>query len=383
MKRTLGRKAARAAQLALMRSMRVTRRLVRPRRKEPGAAPGTLVHTGPRRVDKTVMHLLRYSPQTFEESNVISPDECFPSRGDGTVTWLNVDGLHDTERLADLGRLAGLHPLVLEDIVSIGQRPKQEAYDGQHYLVLRMLNFDREKRLIEEEQISIIVGRDYVISFQEAPGNVWDPIRDRLRTGKGQARQRGADYLAYALMDAIVDEYFAVVETVGDELERLEAEVMEAPLRSTIAHIHHLKGELLILRKAVWPLRDVFNSLIRDESELFADATKFFLRDAYDHAVQVIDTVETMRDVTAGLIDLYLSSVSNKNERDHEGADADRHTVHSADVPGGRVRHELPLHAGTADAVGLPHAVGDHARDRSVHDHLVQAEILALMGRPR
>jgi magnesium transporter len=151
-----------------------------------------------------------------------------------------------------------------------------------------------------------------VLSFQEAPGDVWDPVRERLRNNKGTTRARGADYLAYALMDAIVDAYFHVVERVGDHLEELETDVMEQPSRRTVGAIHHLKGELLIMRKATWPLRDVFNSLLRDESSIFSHGIKVYVRDLYDHAVQVIDTVETMRDITAGLIDLYLSSVSNR-----------------------------------------------------------------------
>jgi magnesium transporter len=303
---------ARAAQKALVQGLRITRRIVRPRVKPPGAAPGTIVHTGEQRVEQTILHLIRYSPDHFEERDVAGPAECFPPPPGTGVTWLNIDGLHDTALLQDLGTRAGLHPLVLEDVVSIGQRPKQEEYPPQHYIVLRMLDFDTVKREITEEQISLVVGPNYVLSFQEAPGDVWDPVRERLRNNKGTTRARGADYLAYALMDAIVDAYFHVVERVGDHLEELETDVMEQPSRRTVGAIHHLKGELLIMRKATWPLRDVFNSLLRDESSIFSHGIKVYVRDLYDHAVQVIDTVETMRDITAGLIDLYLSSVSNR-----------------------------------------------------------------------
>jgi len=302
----------RAAQKALLRSLRVTRRLVRRTGKKQGAAPGTLVHTGIRRLEKTQLHLIRYGPDTVQEQDIDSPAECIPPQSHDLVTWLDINGLHDTELLGQVGRLTGMHPLLVEDVLSIGQRPKQEEYEQHHFIVLRMMQFDAERAEIHEEQISIVVGTNYVISFQEAPGDVWDSVRDRIRAGKGTIRQRGPDYLAYALMDAVVDGYFSVIEAIGDQIEVLEAEVMDEPDRTTVTRIYQLKGELLIARKAVWPLRDLFNTLIRDESRLFTDNTKLFLRDAYDHAVQVIDNVETMRDLTASLIDLYLSSISNR-----------------------------------------------------------------------
>jgi len=292
--------------------LRVTRRLVGQPARKAGSAPGTPVHTGTQRVEHARLHMIRYGPDSCQEQDIERPGECFPSDAPHLVTWLNIDGLHDTRLLTDLAEKAELHPLVLEDVVSIGQRPKEEQYGSQHYIVLRMLEFNAGKQEILAEQISIVVGPNYVLSFQEAPGDVWEPVRERLRTGKGNLRARGADFLAYALMDSIVDEYFKVVEIMSDQLDRIEPQVMENPGREVISEIHHLKGELLVMRKAVWPLRDLFNSLIRDESERFSADTKVFLRDLYDHAFQIIDAVETMRDVTAGLIDLYLSSVSNR-----------------------------------------------------------------------
>jgi len=303
---------ATSAQRAIIRGLRVTRRLIRKRGKKGGMAPGSVVHTGEKRVEEVKFHVIRFGPDAFEERDVASPAECFPAADSFPVTWLNIDGLHDTTLLSEVARLAGLHPLVIEDIVSTGQRPKQEAYGEQLYIVLRMLRYDRDQRQIDEEQVSIVVGPRYVLSFQESGGDVWDPVRERLRQGKGHARTRGADYLAYTLMDAVVDEYFNVVEAVGDHLGELEEEVTEHPSRGTVAAIYALKGELLVLRKAVWPLRDLFNSLVRDEFEAISEGTRVFLRDAYDHAVQVIDNVETMRDLSGGLIDIYLSSVSNR-----------------------------------------------------------------------
>ncbi|MGD8276763.1 MAG: magnesium/cobalt transporter CorA [Gemmatimonadota bacterium] len=307
-------KKSRRARLTPMRLLRVSTRIVRRRGKKPGAAPGTIVHTGEKRLEQPRITLIRYGPEAFE-SREIEPDEiagCFPPPDSGHVTWLNVDGLHDTELLRGLGQRAGLHPLIVEDIGSVGQRPKQEEYDGSHYIVLRMLRYDDTNYQVEEEQLSVVVGPDYVLSFQESVGDSFDPVRERLRQARGQIRSRGADYLAYALMDAVVDEYFTVIEKIGDRLEDLEQDVILDPRQETVRDIHHLKNELLVMRRAVWPLRDLFNTLIRDDSPLFSDVTRVYLRDAYDHAVQVIDNTETMRDLTAGLLDMYLSSVSNR-----------------------------------------------------------------------
>lgn len=305
-------RSRRTAQKALVRGIRLTRRLVGKAPSKRGLPPGTLVHTGEQRVEHTRMHAIRFGPDTFREWDVERPDDCFPPADAGTVTWLNVDGLHDVELLGELGRLAGLHPLALEDVVSLRQRPKQEDYDTHVYIVLRMLDYDAARGEVTSEQISLIVGANFVISFQEAPGDVWDSVRERLRNAKSGFRARGADYLAYALMDSIVDAYFKVVEMLGDQLEQLEMQVMDQPNRASIHAIHRLKGELLVMRKAVWPLRDVFNSLLRDEDSPFGPGTRIYLRDLHDHTFQIIDAVETMRDITGGLIDLYLSSMSNR-----------------------------------------------------------------------
>jgi magnesium transporter len=272
------------------------------------------VHTGEKRLEQPRITLIGYDAADFE-SREIEPAgiaDCFPPPDADRVTWLNIDGLHDTDLLHDLGQRAGLHPLMVEDIGSVGQRPKQEEYETNHFIVLRMLRYNETNHQVEEEQLSIVVGPNYVLSFQEAAGDSFDPVRERLRLGRGQIRSRGADYLAYALMDAVVDEYFVVVETIGDRIEQLEQDVILDPQPETASAIHHLKNELLVMRRAVWPLRDLFNSLLRDESPIFSQGTRVYLRDAYDHAVQVIDNTETMRDLTAGLLDMYLSSVSNR-----------------------------------------------------------------------
>jgi len=296
----------------LIRRLRVMGRLVRRMTKRPGTAPGTPVHTGRRRVEQLHLHRITYDEGSIDERHADAVDPVFPFETGPVRTWLNVDGLHDVELLRDLASRIGLHPLALEDVVSIGQRPKAEEYDHQLYIVVRMLAYDDATKELTEEQISIVLGEGYVVSFQEDVGDVWDPVRERLRSGRTTIRRLGADYLAYSLIDAIVDGYFAVLEKLGDRMESLENTMLEEARRDTIAEVHHIKRELLLMRRAVWPARDLLNSLIRDGSPLIADGTRVFLRDAYDHAVQVIDTVETLRDLASGIIDLYLSTASNR-----------------------------------------------------------------------
>jgi len=307
-------KKKRRARLVPRQLLRISGRIIRRRGKKAGASPGTMVHTGEKRVDRPRITLIRYDAESFESEEIERSDiaACFPPPETDRVIWLNIDGLHDTDLLHELGQRAGLHPLIVEDIVSVGQRPKQEEYESHHYIVLRMLRFNETDHQVEEEQLSIVVGPGYVLSFQESVGDSFDPVRERLRQARGQIRARGSDYLAYALMDAVVDEYFGVIEKIGDRIEDLEQDVILDPRQETASTIHHLKNELLVMRRAVWPLRDLFNALLRDDSPLFTDLTRVYLRDAYDHAVQVIDNTETMRDLTAGLLDMYLSSVSNR-----------------------------------------------------------------------
>jgi magnesium transporter len=228
------------------------------------------------------------------------------------VTWINVDGLHQVEVIEKLGECYGLHPLVLEDILNTDQRPKMEDYGEYIYIVLRDLDYSDKSNEIEGEQISLIVGSNFVFSFQEREGDTFDPIRDRIRNNKGRIRKMGADHLAYALLDSIVDNYFIILEKLGEKIEWLEEKLVTDPTRETLQGIHHLKRELLFLRKGVWPLREVINGLARGESSLVTEPTRIYLRDVYDHTIQTIDTIETYRDMVSGMLDIYLSSVSNR-----------------------------------------------------------------------
>jgi magnesium transporter len=287
------------------------RRLIRTSHKKPGSAPGTLVYSGPERAEPVQVSLVEYDHESVDEGILTDPDFHEISQR-SRVTWINIDGLSDLELIKRMGAAFDLHMLTLEDLVSTGQRPKHEEHENYIFVVLRMLTQDADGWRVKGEQVSIILGNGFVLSFQEGAGDVWNPVRERLRASGARIRGKGADYLAYALIDAIVDQYFHILERIGDSVEELEVEVLESPTTETMHRIHNLRQEMLVVRRAVWPLRELTNGLIRTESPLISDGTGIFLRDVYDHTVQVIDTSETLRDVVSGLMDLYLSSVSNR-----------------------------------------------------------------------
>ena len=283
------------------------------RSRKRGLPPGTPVYTGERKVAKVKITVIDYDETKVEERQVQTVEECFPLRDTDTVSWINVDGLHDVDFLERLGTHFGLHPLVIEDLASTGQRPKYQDYESYVYVVLNMLSFNRETHQVDSEQVSMILGARFVLSFQEREGgDVFDFVRDRIRTGKGRMRKMGADYLLYSLLDAIVDNYFTVCEELGEALEPLRDDLVTDPRTTALQKVHDVRSEVLFLRKSVWPLREVISGLERTESPLFGQATRVYLRDAYDHAIQVIDTIETFRDMIGSMVELYLSSVSNR-----------------------------------------------------------------------
>lgn len=259
------------------------------------------------------LSLLKYENNTLikeHQSSIFNKDMGFVNKPG--VTWLDIDGVHQTEILEAVGAHANLHPLVIEDIHNTYQRPKVEDYEDYLYIVLKMISWDGDANEVRAEQVSLILGKNYVLSFKEDPGDIFDPIRQRLRESKGRIRKMGADYLAYSLLDQVVDHYFLILENLGEQIEDLEEELITNPDASTLQTIHHLKRELIFLRKSVWPLREAISSLERGESPLFQSDTLVYLRDVYDHAIQVIDTIETFRDMVSGMLDIYLSSVSNR-----------------------------------------------------------------------
>ena len=288
-------------------------RLIKKRSKKTGLPPGSLIHIGDKRSEKLKITVFDYDEGQVQEKELQTIQECFVFKDKPTVTWVDVDHIDDVKMVEGLGECYGLHPLVLEDIMNTDQRPKIEDYGEYTFIVLKMLHYQERSGQIESEQISLILGQNFVFSFQEGKtGDVFGPIRDRIRNGKGRVRKMGADYLVYSLIDAIVDNYFVILEKLGERVEFLEEELVAQPTPSTLKEIHSLKREMIFLRKAVWPLREVIGVLERGESPLIQETTRIYLRDVYDHTIQVIDTIETIRDMVSGMLDIYLSSISNR-----------------------------------------------------------------------
>jgi len=282
------------------------------RSKKSGLPPGSLVHVGERKMETVRITVMDYDEQNFEEKEVRSIEECFPFKSTPTVTWINIDGIHNVEVIEKLGKEFEMHPLILEDILDTGQRPKCEDLERYIFIVLKMLGYDEKKDVVTAEQVSLVLGSNFVISFQECVGDVFEQIRERIRGAKGRIRKMGADYLAYVLIDTVVDNYFVILEKLGERIESIEEELVAEPDEKTLHQIHSVKREMISLRKSIWPLREVVNGLQRTESALVADTTSVYLRDVYDHTIQVIDTIESFRDTVSGMVDIYLSSISNR-----------------------------------------------------------------------
>ena len=281
--------------------------------KKPGMTPGALVHVDHPSKKQAALSVLDYTWKDFREKNDVKVEDCFQYCDTDTVTWINLDGVHDVNTLKTLNDHFGIHPLATEDIANTGHRPKLEEFEDQVLLILKMLYSDpsRPDEIISE-QISIVLGKNYVISYQEQVGDVLNPVRERIRDGKGRIRSMGSDYLAYAIMDAIVDHYFVVLEHLGEQVESLEDAMMNDVEPEMVHLIHRLKREMIYLRKQTWPLREVTNSLLRDESKLITKKIDIFIRDVYDHIIQISDTIDSYRDVLSGMHDIYLSVMSNK-----------------------------------------------------------------------
>lgn len=283
-------------------------KLVQKRSRKTGLPPGTLVHIGEKKSETVTISVFHYSVDRCDEERVEQADLLAPPV-DESVVWVNVGGVHKMEVLETFGRQFSLHPLLLEDIANTDQRPKLDDYETYFFLVMKMLTLT-ERQDVMVEQVSLVLGRNFVLSFQENGSDVFQPVRERLRSGKGRLRQAGADYLLYALVDAIVDQYFAVLESLGEKIESLQQVVVSDPKPDTLREIHALKRQLLFIRRAVWPLRDVMNNLSRSDCPFLQHNTKVFFRDVYDHVVQIVDTLETLREMVSASLDIYLSSVS-------------------------------------------------------------------------
>ncbi len=290
----------------------------KPRLRRSGKAglpAGTLVHIGERKLERAAISLIEYGGDGADTLRETRFDSLAASQAYAPTLpklWLNVHGLHDAEVMREIGRRFKLHPLVLEDILNTDQRPKVEDYGDYLFLVARFFDYDAATTTTTSEQVSFVIGRDFVLTFQEQPTGSFDPVRQWLRQDKGRIRSLGTDYLAYALLDILVDRYFTVLEQVGERSEQLEEDLMAKPNTAVLHTLHQLKRETLTLRRAIWPLREVLNTLIRSESHFFTAETQPYLRDIYDHTVHLIESLEAIRDLIAGMLDIYLSSISNR-----------------------------------------------------------------------
>jgi len=280
--------------------------------KNKGLSPGTVVYIGEEKTAEVKISVIDYNENEFVKREGVKAKDCFPFKEKDSITWINVDGVHNTGVIEKIGEIFGLHPLVMEDIGNTTQRPKVEDFEDYIFVVLKMLYLDDKGEEIEVEQVSLVLGKNFVISFQEKEGDVFDSVRERIEKGKGRIRKMGSDYLLYSLIDSVVDNYFSVLETMGDKIEELEEDIVERTAPESLHNIHKVKKEMISLRRSVWPLREVINSLTREKTALVSGNVIIYFRDVYDHTIQVIETVETFRDMLSGLHDTYLSSISNK-----------------------------------------------------------------------
>jgi len=277
-----------------------------------GMKPGEVVFVGKKRSDTVSIRIVDYDRENYRELVDVGPEDCLAYRDSESITWIDICGLHDIDSITRIGEHFKLHPLVLEDIVNTTHRPKLEEADEYIFSIVKMLYETPGDGRFLSEQVSLVFTGNTVITFQEQEGDVFDAVRTRLKKTVPRVRFMGSDYLAYALLDAIVDNYYAVLERIGDRVEVLEDELIDQPSPTHLEAIHELKRELIFIRKAVWPLREVVAALDRSESSLIHDYTGVYIRDLYEHVVQVIDGIETFRDMVTGLLDIYLSSISNR-----------------------------------------------------------------------
>jgi len=292
------------------RSAATRARVRKKRSQKKGLPPGTPVYIGKERTGEPKISVMGYKEEQIHEADRATPDSLATLPKGLTATWINVDGVHQVEAVEQICNLFNLHRLVVEDIVNTTQSPKIEDYGEYLFVVLRSLDYDEQQQEMVSAQISLVVGASFVLSFQEKEGDEFLPLKERIRTAGSRLRKSGPDFLAYSMLDIVVDEYFSTLEKVAEKIELVEDELVTNPSRDTVQVIHKLKMVLIGLRRSVWPLREVVNKMIRWESKLVSDQTRPYLRDVYDHTIHVADTIEMFRDMVSGMLDIYLSSVS-------------------------------------------------------------------------
>lgn len=305
-------KASKKIKHQTKKQLRKVKGLITSRPKQIGLDPGTLIYTGEKEKEPIKFKVFEYDEETFSEVEYQNIERIFQYKQSGKRVWINVDGVHNIEIMEKIQNHFNIHPLAMEDMLHTTQRPKVEEYDNYLFIVLRMFFYNDESRELKNEQVSIILSENYIISFLEDVGDVFDPVRDRIRKAGTKIRKNGVDFLAYSIIDSVVDSYFHILEQIGEEIEELEDRLVLNTQKEDIQLVHRMRRNMILLRKSVWPLREVISSLQRNEHNVIKSSTLIYLRDVYDHIIQIIDTIESYRDMIVGMLDVYLSSTSNK-----------------------------------------------------------------------
>jgi magnesium transporter len=305
-------KQSKKIKIQTKKQLRKVSRLLKQKPKQIGLPPGTLVYTGDKQKEPVSIYLMEYDNNTFSEKKIENINEIVLSKQSDKISWIIVDGVHDIQLMEAIQNLFNIHPLAMEDIVHTTQRPKAEEYPEHLFIVMRMFSYDDDTKEFKNEQVSLILGKNYLLTFLEDPGDVFNPVRERIRKDGTKIRNNGSDFLAYSLIDAVVDSYFHILEKSGEEIEELEDRLILKPEKEDLQFVHQLRRNMILLRKSVWPLREVVSLLQRNDHSVINQSTQIYLRDVYDHIIQIMDTIESYRDMIVGMLDVYLSSTSNK-----------------------------------------------------------------------
>ncbi len=287
-------------------------RFLKKREASKGLAPGSLVFIGNKKVENVRIRVIDYDKDTLNEDELKDISQSAKFKNTDTVTWINVDGLHDLKLMKEIGKIFNIHPLLLEDILNTGQRPKIEEFDNYLFMVLKMLRYDKEKQMILAEQLSMVVGKTYLLTFQERPGDVFEPVRDRIRKQKGRIRITGIDYLSYALLDIVVDNYIHIIERLGEQIEDLEEEIISPPNNIVMEKINNFKREMNFLRKSIRPVKEAVIKLSKLDSELIDDNTIPFIKDLEDHIIQAVESIDTYGNMLSDQLNIYNTGVNNR-----------------------------------------------------------------------
>ncbi|OGT34978.1 MAG: magnesium and cobalt transport protein CorA [Gammaproteobacteria bacterium RIFCSPHIGHO2_12_FULL_37_14] len=286
---------------------------IRKRVKKTGHAPGSALYTGEPANTAPQLTVVTYNANDYQQTTGTRLEDCFTEQKPNVITWINVEGLHDTDLIKQMGKLFNLHPLTVEDILNVDQRPKVEEFEGYLFITLKVLLWRQQNATFVVKQLSLVLGKNFILSFQELDTTLFDSLCERLQSSPNQRlRKQGADYLVYRLIDTVVDAYFLVLEALGETIEQVEKQIITAPNPQNTRTIYRLKQQLLLLRKAIWPMREAINHLMHSEDKLFTKYTRVYLRDVYDHTMQAIDALEISRDMLSSMLDMYLSSLTNR-----------------------------------------------------------------------